>query len=327
MTRGVLVLTASSVAVICLMLPVFATHTAEHAADEIWAVADQAEQEMADVVSEFEDRIAGFESEGEVDLAADDAEAEIEAIWSTAKSAIQDLVKLYPGELGEIGGSAKQQLQEARQTSRVNITDLAAAWAPPTTTTTLPSTTTTTTAATTTTTHPSKNSGNQPASPPPDSDNGGGPPEPPGQPESPGSPAETEPRSTPNDQPASPDAQSQGSVSVPESPMDQAGGTFLVLAAETPDQQLALGSDSFSEILESSQSGATAKMAAVLETVLPPAVVDLVLSPMLVLEILVRTTLDGGSKSVGPLFLLGAFALGIFVYDRSTKRGRLLHRA
>jgi hypothetical protein len=61
-------------------------------------------------------------------------------------------------------------------------------------------------------------------------------------------------------------------------------------------------------------------MARLLDTVLPPAVVDLVLSPLLILEILIRTVLDGGATMIGPLLILAACAYAIFKYERSAKR-------
>jgi uncharacterized membrane protein len=61
-------------------------------------------------------------------------------------------------------------------------------------------------------------------------------------------------------------------------------------------------------------------MSAVLDTVLPPAVVDLVLSPLLVLEILVRTTLQDGQRVLAPLILLAIAAIVIAVADRFAKR-------
>jgi uncharacterized membrane protein len=61
-------------------------------------------------------------------------------------------------------------------------------------------------------------------------------------------------------------------------------------------------------------------MSAVLDTVLPPAVVDLVLSPLLVLEILFRTTLQDGQRVLAPLILLAIAAIVIAVADRFAKR-------
>jgi hypothetical protein len=67
-------------------------------------------------------------------------------------------------------------------------------------------------------------------------------------------------------------------------------------------------------------------VAAVLNTVLPPAVVDLVLSPLLIIEILFRTIVDGGTRFVAPLMLLAMSAVIVYVYDRTSKRGLFVDR-
>jgi hypothetical protein len=73
-------------------------------------------------------------------------------------------------------------------------------------------------------------------------------------------------------------------------------------------------------MMDASESTATQRMAAALDTVLPPEVVDLVLSPLLILEILARTILDGGARMIGPLTLLGLSGLLMFGYDRRSRR-------
>ena len=57
-----------------------------------------------------------------------------------------------------------------------------------------------------------------------------------------------------------------------------------------------------------------------LQTVLPPAIVDLVLSPLLILEILLRTSLADGQKILIPILLLALSAVLISVTDRRSKR-------
>jgi hypothetical protein len=64
----------------------------------------------------------------------------------------------------------------------------------------------------------------------------------------------------------------------------------------------------------------TTRASAMLETVLPPAVVDLVLSPLLILEILLRTSLAGGQSVFVPLALLALSALLISLSDRFSRR-------
>jgi hypothetical protein len=97
-------------------------------------------------------------------------------------------------------------------------------------------------------------------------------------------------------------------------------GPVLELAALTPDQPFTVSQEAITSLMSSEETGATATMAKMLDTVLPPAVVDLVLSPFLILEILVRTLVDGGSRLLGPLTMFALSAMALFVYDRFSKR-------
>jgi hypothetical protein len=94
----------------------------------------------------------------------------------------------------------------------------------------------------------------------------------------------------------------------------------LVLATGSSGLPVAFGTEAMGSTADRNESGATAEIASLLETVLPPALVDLVLSPILILEILIRTVIDGGATVLGPLSLLAVCAYLIFRYDRSLKR-------
>jgi hypothetical protein len=98
------------------------------------------------------------------------------------------------------------------------------------------------------------------------------------------------------------------------------GSNVLTLAAQTPEQLSDVDTAQVSESLETSGTETTAVFSAMLETVLPPAVVDLVLSPLLILEILLRTTLDGGQRIFAPLALLALCAATISLTDRFWRR-------
>lgn len=307
--------------------PVLADHTSAHAAEEIWEIAARAEQDMDGIVSGFEAQISGLGSESQVEAAEDAANDAIKAIWDQAKLSIESLVKLYPGELGSVGGDAKTQLQSVRRASRDLISNLADDWQPPTTTTTPAVTTTTPSAATTsppsteppkgaTKSPPGSNNGgnnNGGGSNNGSANNGGGQPSPPGAENGPG------PSPTPNDQPVAlnpPDLDPE--LSVPQPSL--LPGSFIGLTTLTPVQPTTLGPESGADFGDSTVASATDRMGVLLDAVLPPAIVDLVLSPLLILEILIRTIVDGGLRVIGPLLLLGVFALGIFLYDRSTRR-------
>ncbi len=67
-------------------------------------------------------------------------------------------------------------------------------------------------------------------------------------------------------------------------------------------------------------------MAAMLETVLSPAIADLVLSPLLVLEIVGRILADDWLRLLAPLAMLMLAGVAIFRYDRKTRRSLLLDK-
>ena len=289
-------ITTLGVALFLVAGPAFGTDTSDHAADQIRAIVTVAETDMDRVVDTFDDDISSLETQAEVSSAESEAKSALEAIWTTARAAIEDIVKLYPGELGLLGGEAKQQIQDARLAARSQITDLAEAWSPPppatTTTTPAPTTTTTTTTPTTTTTA-SEGQSDRTTANPPNNGNGSGPS---------GTPERVIPfASTPPSE-------------------DPASDSIEFSIRWTPNEPVALGFEPSGETSEARGSGATDRMARLLDTVLPPAVVDLVLSPLLILEILIRTVLDGGAAMIGPLLVLAACAYAIFKYERSAKR-------
>ena len=298
-------ITTLGVALFLVAGPAFGTDTSDHAADQIRAIVTVAETDMDRVVDTFDDDISSLETQAEVSSAESEAKSALEAIWTTARAAIEDIVKLYPGELGLLGGEAKQQIQDARLAARSRITDLAEAWSPPppttttttattttTTTTTTPTPTTTTTTPTTTTTA-SEGQSDRTTANPPNNGNGSGPS---------GTPERVIPfASTPPSE-------------------DPASDSIEFSIRWTPNEPVALGFEPSGETSEARGSGATDRMARLLDTVLPPAVVDLVLSPLLILEILIRTVLDGGAAMIGPLLVLAACAYAIFKYERSAKR-------
>jgi hypothetical protein len=297
-------ITTLGVALFLVAGPAFGADTSDHAADQIRAIVTAAETDMDRVVDTFDEDISSLETQAEVSSAETEAMSALEAIWTTARAAIEDIVKLYPGELGLLGGEAKQQIQDARLAARSRITDLAEAWSPPppttttttatttTTTTTTPTPTTTTTTPTTTTTASEGQSDRVPANP---SNNGNG-----------SGPSGTPERVIPF-------------ASTPPSE-DPASDSIEFSIRWTPNEPVAFGFEPNGETSQARGSGATDRMARLLDTVLPPAVVDLVLSPLLILEILVRTVLDGGAAMIGPLLILAACAYAIFKYERSAKR-------
>jgi hypothetical protein len=300
LNRRLLSITILGVALFLVAGPAFGVDTSDHAADQIRAIVTAAEKDIDRVVATFDDDISSLETQAEVSSAESDAKGALEGIWTTAKAAIEDIVKLYPGELGILGGEAKQQIQDARLAARSQITDLAEAWSPPapttTTTTTAPTTTTTTTTTTPTTTTTTTASEGQPDRAPANpSNNGNG-----------SGPSGTPERVIPF-------------ASTPPSE-DPVSDSIEFSIRWTPNEPVAFGFEPDGETSEARGSGATDRMARLLDTVLPPAVVDLVLSPLLILEILIRTVLDGGTTMIGPLLILAACAYAIFKYERSAKR-------
>jgi hypothetical protein len=96
--------------------------------------------------------------------------------------------------------------------------------------------------------------------------------------------------------------------------------------AQTPAQVPAYDTSLLSESLEPTETQVTEQMSAMLETVLPPAAVDLVLSPLLVFEILLRTSLAGGEGIFLPLGLLAFCAVLISLTDRFSKKSQRASR-
>ena len=321
--RLILLAMASSAALMVGAGPAAATHSADHTAAEIAQVVSQAEDDSDGIVSEFASDLSNLSDEASVDDAEDAALAAVDSVWETARTRVDALADLYPSDLGQARGAAKQQLQDIRLTARTTISELAAEWTPPaptTTTTTKPSTTTTSTTTTTTTpttpasngVGPGPNSGGGPGSNSggePGSNSGDGP-------EDRGGATRVPP---PNSEPSDPSGDGSGPQDVPGSIM------VLELAAVTPDQPFTVSSEAIGSLLAAQDTGATATLAAMLDTVLSPAVVDLVLSPLLILEILLRTLLDGGSSLIGPLTMFAIAAMALFAYDRFAKRNLSLY--
>ncbi|HLF43956.1 MAG TPA: hypothetical protein VJA46_10595 [Acidimicrobiia bacterium] len=279
-------------------VPAHAAHSSPHAVDQIWAVVTQAEGEMGDVVIAFRTEAAGLDNEADVVAAEGEAVDDVDGIWADAKKAIEDLVKLYPGELGSVGGEAKQQLQDLRSESQTALSEITGSWVPavPTTTTTLVHPPTTIPAGTTTTTSgtavvPPRTGGTTGNSGPTNGQGGEG------------TSSPNEPGST-TAGPGEPTSESEVS-------------SDLMATAQTPAQ--AEVSDD-ARTLDQDDAGITSRVSGMLETVLPPAIVDLVLSPLLILEILLRTSLAGGRQILIPLSLLALCAVLISLTDRFARR-------
>jgi hypothetical protein len=280
--------------------PAGAVDTPEHGAEEIASIVAEGREDMSGIASGLQAQIAGLSDQAAVGEAEDAALTSVESIWAAARSAVDEITTLYPGELGQTGGEAKQQLQDARQTARSTIFELVAGWIPP-----APATTTTSTTTTTTPTTPASDGAG------PGSNSGGSP-------EDQGGATRVPPRTSP---PSGPSVDGSGPQDVPGSVM------VLELAALTPDQPFTVSSEAISSLLAAQDTSATAAMAAMLDTVLSPAVVDLVLSPLLILEILLRTLVEGGLRLIGPLTLFAVCAMALFAYDRFSKRNLILNRA
>ena len=296
---------ASTAALLVGAGPAAAVDTPEHGAEQIASIVAEGQADMSGVASALQAQISGLNDQAAVDDAEDAALASVESIWAAARNAVDEITKLYPGELGQTGGAAKQQLQDARQTVRSTISNLVAEWAPSaptTTTTTTPPTTTSSTTTTTTTTTPPAPDGAGPGSSPGDG------------PGDQGGTTRVPPRTPQPSGPSQDGSEGRGVAGLPGSVM------AMELAAVTPGQPFTVSSEAISGLLAAKDTSATAAMAAMLDTVLSPAVVDLVLSPLLILEILLRTLIDGGSNLIGPLTMFALAALGLFAYDRFARR-------
>jgi hypothetical protein len=325
--RRLISVTLASGVVLTMTLPALGSHTPAHALEQINAITAQAIEDMDEVVADFATAISGMTAADEVKATEQAALDEIDSIRTAARDAIDDLLVLYQGPLGKPAGDAKKAISDKRLEARNAIGDLADAWVPAvitTTTTTTPTTTTTTMVSTTTTTTGSGNSGNGGNS---GSGSGGG--------NSNGSGPPATPRAegeggTSGSTETPPSGSSSGSESTATSAKDPISpvpdeitgesGEILVLATETPQETAFFTPQSVELMEDASRSTATQRMAAALDTVLPPEMVDLVLSPLLILEILARTILDGGARVIGPISLLALSGLLMFAYDRRSRR-------
>ena len=133
----------------------------------------------------------------------------------------------------------------------------------------------------------------------------------------------------PEPPPASP-AQQNGAVqsSPPEDPSQVTTETTVAPVAQPaiassliipalPDQTQ--GSESDGSPSEALGAATTPVIARTFEVVLPPAVAELVVYPLLVLEILARTVAEGGSRVLIPLSLLMATVVLLLWVDRRVK--------
>jgi hypothetical protein len=333
--RASMCLGMSVLVALAISAPAAASHTSSHAIEEVLTIRDQGLAEMDAVVADFQADVASVTTQAEVDQARAAAEDAVETAWTSSKTAIEDLNKLYPGELKSITNQAKQDLQARRNTARTEIRDIADAWTPApsstTTSTTIPTTTTTIVDTTTTSSGPGTTPGNNGNGPPAGGNgngNGNG-----GNGNGDGNGLVGGETGTDNGAtssgtgdpgpslPAAPDV--VGGEPAPTGvvePNDVIDQLALAVPAFTPVQGNSSVPESVAELVASGPAVATERMSAVLDTVLPPAVVDLVLSPLLVLEILVRTTLQDGQRVLAPLILLAIAAIVIAVADRFAKR-------
>ncbi len=301
-------------ALLLIALPAAAAHTPAHTSEEIWAVVSTAEQSMGAVVDSFEAAIASMDDPGAVEAAEAAAKADITVIWTEARNDVDDLAMLYPA-VNQEAGAAKQQLSLLRVQSRDQISELADAWTAPvpvTTSTTLVVTTTTITVGTTTTTH-AEATGPPVAPGAGDGGNGNG------TGNGNGNGNEVQEQESPAD-PPSPEIQVTpdpvGEIATAESPepIDASGLEFvpqtsvIAMAQDMPKPVVPVD--------EVEDGAITSQVSAMLETVLPPAIVDVVLSPLLVFEILSKTIMADGQKVLVPLSLLALCATVIGFGDR-----------
>ena len=92
-----------------------ASHTSDHATEEISGVVAQAEQDMDEVVAAFQHQLAGIETENQVGSAESAADAAIQTVWTGARNAVNDLTRLFPSVLGPVGAAANHPWQRVRR--------------------------------------------------------------------------------------------------------------------------------------------------------------------------------------------------------------------
>jgi hypothetical protein len=326
-------------ALLLIALPAGAAPAPQNAIEEIWAVVDEASQAMSGVVDDFEVAITSMTDPGDVETAQSAADHQVTEIANAAKTELDELARLYKG-VGKEVKAAKQQLHQARNASRDEIVALANTWVPPvpsTTTSTTTPTTTTTTIAPTTTTTTHGNSGTTPKPPGSGGGNGNG-----------NSGAGGGGNGSSNAGAGGNGNSSQGqggtnrggTATANESDISSGSSAVAVTPELAVEQTIDAGDLGFLPEVSaiavagdvprapaeqgSEEAVITTQVSTVLETVLPPAVVNAVLSPLLVVEILTKTIMADGQKVLLPVALLALCALLIALGDRIESRSSRL---
>ncbi len=107
-----------------------------------------------------------------------------------------------------------------------------------------------------------------------------------------------------------------GNVSTGGGVQEEVDASGLGFVPQTPGVAVAQGMSPASGAFGNEEAALSSQVSTVLETVLPPAIVEVVLSPLLVLEILAKIIMADGQKILIPLSLLAVCALVIAFGDR-----------
>lgn len=146
---------AGAALLISIANPATATHSAEHANQQIDQIVKHAVADMAARVDVFERRVQTATTKSEIESLRKAARADINDLWAEAKSEVEKTGKGYNSELSQEIAEAKRVLVAAKNAALREIDKAAAAatqgLAEPTTTTTAAGTTTTAPVAGTTT--------------------------------------------------------------------------------------------------------------------------------------------------------------------------------
>ena len=276
------------VLLVLLGLPARGYTSVDEAKEAIGAIAVQAISDMGEVADEFASAVQALSTPSAITAAEGLARDEVDAQWSQARVQIDDIRGEYPSELAADANAAKQAIQQAHQEVRSDITDLKTSAFGQLGITTTTTTTSTTAAATTTTTATPRSGGAPPPKGPPSTTDGLG------------SVIETD------------------SPFQAESTEDYANSIMAVAIPDVTDRSPAMGST-----MKAMGAETTSTIALSLEVFLPPAIAELVLSPLLVIEILGRTAFEGGWGILLPLGLLVASGALLVRADRRIRRSAI----
>ncbi len=308
--------------------PAWAEHTREHALAEIEAARAETIADMNGIVADFESEAAQADSQADLDQAYNQALRAIEEKRANGTADIRDAMAPYPLDLG-VQAAGAEALTAVEATAKTSSTEITATYTTTTvggavTTTTLPklvttttkppAATTSTTTTTTTTTHRSPTTTTKPASPvttgappttrvedvAPSTDSGGA------------GRGSASPPDGPSDPAVSGDGDPADETAAPPEALPFGGGVGHGLS-DLPSAAPLVAQRQIER-----ERGPSAAVYRFLARVLPAAMVGVVVTPLMIIEQIIRALLAAGRGVFAPASALALYTLSM-LFDRRRK--------